>query len=70
VRRALALSDRQLRFVEHGAASLPVLGRDLYLRRVAALLGDDPGDFAVQAAVNIALDMAAVVRCEEAEAVT
>jgi hypothetical protein len=58
--RALALSDKQLALLQRAAASLPVGERDHFLRSVAAHLSGQPADDAVIAAINAALDAAAV----------
>jgi hypothetical protein len=62
MRRALALTDHQLRLVRHAARSLPVARRDRFLRAVAAQLAGTPADSAVEQAVNVALDRAQPVR--------
>ena len=54
--KAVSLSDRQLRLVQHHAAALPVELRDHYLRTIADSLRGTPTDTAVEAAVNAALD--------------
>ena len=58
--RALALSDKQLGLLQRAAALLPVGERDHFLRSVAAHLSCQPTDDAVVAAINAALDAAAV----------
>jgi hypothetical protein len=58
--RALALSDKQLALLQRAAASLPVGERDHFLQSVAAHLNGQPTDDAVIAAINAALDAAAV----------
>ena len=58
--RALALSDKQLGLLQRAAASLPVAERDHFLQSVAAHLSGQPTDDAVIAAINAALDAAAV----------
>jgi hypothetical protein len=58
--RALALSDKQLALLQRAAASLPVGERDHFLQSVAAHLTGAPTDDAVIAAINAALDAAAV----------
>jgi hypothetical protein len=67
VRRALALTDHQLRPVQHAARSLPVAQRDSFLQAVAAQLVGTPADHAVEEAVNVALDRAQpVFLCDSA----
>ena len=56
MKRALALTDQQLRLVERAARSLPVARRDQFLQAVAAQLVGTPADPAVEQAVNVALD--------------
>jgi hypothetical protein len=58
--RALALSDKQLALLQRAAASLPVGERDHFLQSVAAHLTGAPTDDAMIAAINAALDAAAV----------
>jgi len=58
--RALALSDKQLALLQRAARSLPVGERDHFLQSVAAHLTGAPTDDAVIAAINAALDAAAV----------
>ena len=58
--RALALSDKQLGLLQRAAASLAVEERDHFLQAVAAHLSGQPTDDAVIAAINAALDAAAV----------
>jgi hypothetical protein len=58
--RALALSDKQLGLLQRAAAPLPVGERDPFLQSVAAHLTGAPADDAVIAAINAALDAAAV----------
>lgn len=53
--RPLALTDFQLELVRSAAASLPPAARDAFLRNVASHLGSEPGDDAVQIAVDAAL---------------
>ncbi len=54
---ALALSERQLRFVRRTANSLPAHVRERFLNEVAArLVGDGYGDAAVARAINLALN--------------
>ena len=66
--RALALSDKQLALLQRAAASLPVGERDHFLQSVAAHLSGQPTDDAVIAAINAALDAAAVAGELEEEA--
>ena len=61
MRRALALTDRQMTFVRRGEAMLPVHRRDAFLRAIADRLIGEPTDSAVIEAVNLGLDAAAVV---------
>ena len=56
MKRALALTDQQLRLVQRAARSLPVARRDSFLQAVAAQLAGTPADPAVEQAVNVALD--------------
>ena len=58
--RALALSDKQLALLQRAAAALPVGERDHFLQSVAAHLSGQPTDDAVIAAINAAVDAAAV----------
>ncbi len=58
--RALALSNKQLALLQRAAASLPVGERDHFLQSVAAHLSGQPTDDAVIAAINAALDAAAL----------
>jgi hypothetical protein len=58
--RALALSDKQLALLQRAAASLPVGERHYFLQSVAAHLSGQPTDDAVTAAINAALDAAAM----------
>jgi hypothetical protein len=58
--RALALSDKQLALLQRAAASLPVEERDHFLHSVATHLTGAPTDEAVIAAIDAALDAAAV----------
>jgi hypothetical protein len=58
--RALALSDKQRALLQRAAASLPVEERDHFLQSVATHLSGQPTDDAVIAAINAALDAAAV----------
>jgi hypothetical protein len=53
--RPLALTDSQLEMVRSAAASLPPASRDSFLRHVASHLGSEPGDQAVQLAIDAAL---------------
>jgi hypothetical protein len=48
----IALTDHQLHLVKQAAATLPVLGRDDFLRGVARHLGREPTDDAVIAAID------------------
>jgi hypothetical protein len=57
---ALALSDKQLALLQRAPASLPVAERDHCLQSVAAHLTGTPTDDAMIAAINAALDAAAV----------
>jgi hypothetical protein len=66
MRRALALSDGQMRRVERAARGLAVEARDNFLRTVADHLNGDPGDAAVNSAINIALDRLALFFCASA----
>ena len=68
MRRALALSDDQMRRVERAARGLAVEARDGFLKTVADHLSGDPSDAAVNAAVNIALDRLALFLCDSAPA--
>ena len=61
MRRALALTDRQLAFVRRGADTLPVHRRDAFLRALADRLVGTPSDSAVAKAVNLGLDVAAAI---------
>ena len=58
--RILRLTDAQLALLQRAAASLPVGERDHFLQAVAAHLSGQPTDDAVIAAINAALDAAAV----------
>jgi hypothetical protein len=62
---ALALTDYQLRAVQHAAAALPVAARSEFLVQIARHLSGEPSDLAVQAAINLVLDRAAAVRVGE-----
>jgi hypothetical protein len=55
--RPLALTDRQMRLTQAAAAGIPVARRDEFLQRLAAHLTAEPTDMAVQAAVNVQLDV-------------
>jgi hypothetical protein len=52
----LSLSDRQMALVKAAAASVPVQHRDVFLKQIAHQLTGQPGDLAVAAAINNALD--------------
>ncbi len=54
--RPLALTDRQMHFVQQSAKSLPVNKRDEFLRYVGEHLSGEPTDADVTSAVNAALD--------------
>jgi hypothetical protein len=54
--RCLALTDRQMRMVQQHAAALQLQLRDVFLRQIGNQLTGEPSDFAVEAAVNAALD--------------
>jgi hypothetical protein len=64
MKRPLALSDRQLRFVRAAASALPLDQRDGFLQNVASHLTSEPSNDAVQAAINIALNRTPVFLCD------
>jgi len=66
MRRALALSDDQMRRVERAARGLKVEARDGFLKTVADHLNGNPSDAAVNSAINIALDRLALFFCAAA----
>jgi len=66
MRRALALTEDQMRLVERAARGLAVEARDGFLKTVADHLTGDPSDDAVVAAVNVALDRLALFLCDGA----
>jgi hypothetical protein len=60
MKRALALTDRQLALVRHAARAVPVARREEFLQNVARHLIAEPSDAAVAAAVNAQLDLTPV----------
>jgi hypothetical protein len=56
MKTALALSDRQLAFIQNAAKPLPVNSRAEFLQRVASHLSGMPSDQAVVQATNVVLD--------------
>ncbi|HEY5125880.1 MAG TPA: hypothetical protein VIJ35_01030 [Bradyrhizobium sp.] len=56
MKRPLALSDRQLRFVRAAASAAPLAQRDQFLRDLAKHLAGEPSDESVMAAINVVLD--------------
>jgi hypothetical protein len=61
MRRALALTDAQLRELTRAAGRLPRASRDWFLQAVARHLSGEVSDQALQAAINNAYDRAAAV---------
>jgi hypothetical protein len=53
----LSLSDYQLSLIPEAARTLPLSGRDEFLRGVASHLGHEPSDRAVKAAVDAQLQV-------------
>jgi hypothetical protein len=68
MRRALALTDNQLRLVERAARSLPLERRDEFLRDVAARLGEAPTTAAIEAAIGAFFERTPVFLCDSAPA--
>jgi hypothetical protein len=62
MKRALSLSDHQLRFVRNAARAVSVPLRDQFLHDVAARLAgaSEPSDVAVTEAINNVLDRTSV----------
>jgi hypothetical protein len=55
-RRPVGLTDHQLRLVMRAAQSVPIAERDVFVRMVAANLGERPSNAALMCAVNIVMD--------------
>ena len=66
----LGLSDCQLRLIKQAVETLPVNSRDEFLRAVAAHLGSEPSDKAVQAAIDaqLSINRLPVFLCDSAGA--
>jgi hypothetical protein len=57
--RPLALTDRQMRFVTSAAKAVPIKRRNEFLQGLARHLTPAPSDAAVQAALNVQMDLLA-----------
>jgi hypothetical protein len=61
VRRALALTDFQMRELQRAAARLPLASRDWFLQAVARHLTGEVSDEALMTAINNAYDRAVAI---------